>query len=60
MKVSIGFIDFSRKDFITNGPNFNYYFKDGYLVLNNNCFSNKQKNKITFNADKVFCVVEEN
>ena len=60
MKITVRFIDFSLEDFIMEGPNVDCAFKDGYLVVTSDCFSNKPEKRVTFNADEVFCVVEEN
>ena len=60
MKVTVRFIDFSQEAFIMEGPNVDYCFDDGYLVVTSDTFSDKPTSRVTFNADKVFCVVEEN
>lgn len=59
MKITVKFIDFSREEFIMEGPNADYYFKDGYLIVTSDCFFNKPTSRVIFNPDEVFCVMVE-
>lgn len=60
MKITVRFMDFSQEAFIMEGPNADYYFKDGYLVVTSDSFSDTPTSRVTFNANEVFGVMVEN